>query len=233
MVGPLSDDDRRFARWCAEGQVPDLVILGELRARVYEREPPGPDRDAMLAALWSLHPADVRELDAFRDRGRVKLHLIMYACAMAYRISETGERYDPANPDHDPEDYREVDPKAAGMAQYLGRVWLAMDPAALREDGAREAQRVAQMGTAEQRIEVLRILPALGLPRSVTATVADAWGVPLAALAEALDTDVMEWDVRLPHGESTTEVARTPGSTPEPHGESTTSAAGPAQSGDC
>jgi hypothetical protein len=195
MVDPLTDEDRRFARWCAEGQVPDGVILGELRARVYERMPPGPDRTAALQALWSLHPEDVRELDAFRDRGRVKLHLVMYACAMAYRVNEAGERYEPANPDHDPEDFRDVDPKAAGMAQYLGRVWLSMDPAALREDGAREAQRVAELGTAEQRIEVLRILPALGLPRAVTASVAEAWGVPIAALAEALDTDVAEWDV--------------------------------------
>lgn len=172
----LAHDERQRAREAAEGQVPDDVILGALRADVYETLPPGHGREMMLASLWVMEPGDVRELDSFRDRGRMRLQLVMYACAMAYQLNARKDRLDPANPLHDPSDFAEVDAKAAGMAQYLGRVYLTVDPSALREDAAREAQRYAAMSTTEQRHEVLRLLPALGLDPSAVASVGQAWG---------------------------------------------------------
>jgi hypothetical protein len=173
----LSPEHRSAAREAAEAQVPDLVILGALRADVYESTEPGPERDAMLAVLEAMAPEDTLELDAFRDRGRTRLQLVMYACALAYRINADKRRFDPANPEHAPEDFTEVDPKAAGMAQFLARTYLALDPSVLREDAAREAQRMASLGSAEQRAEVIGILPMLGLSRETTAAVAREFGL--------------------------------------------------------
>lgn len=179
---PLDDRQRIVARQAAESQAPDLAILGALRADIYETTEPGLHRDSQLALLEAMHPADVREMDAFRDRGRVRLHLVMMACAMAYALNERKERYDPDihGSWEDPavrERFTEVDPKAAGMAQYCARLWLAIDPAVLREEAGREAQRMAELGTAELKAEVLTILPMLGISAEMTATVGRAMGL--------------------------------------------------------
>jgi hypothetical protein len=177
MTRPLTPEHRSAARESAEAQVPDLVILGALRADVYETTEPGPERDAQLALLEALHPDDSLELDAFRDRGRNRLQLVMYACALAYKLNAEKRRYDPANPEHVPDDFAEVDPKAAGMAQFLARIHLVVDPSVLREDAAREAQRMSSLGSAEQRAEVITILGALGFSEETITAVAREAGL--------------------------------------------------------
>ena len=177
MTRPLTPEHRSAARESAEAQVPDLVILGSLRADVYETTEPGPERDAQLAFLEAMHPDDSLELDAFRDRGRNRLQLVMYACALAYKINAEKRRYDPENPEHvmNEAEFSEVDPKAAGMAQFLARIHLVVDPSVLREDAAKEAQRMASLGSAEQRAEVITILGALGFSEeSITAVAREA-----------------------------------------------------------
>lgn len=181
FLRPLDPRQRAIARQAAESQAPDPAILGSLRADVYETTEPGAERDALLELLTAMHPDDCRELDDFRDRGRVRLHMVMWACAMAYVLNDRAERYNPEihgewddMPQEEREKFREVDPKAAGMAQYCARLWLAIDPAVLREEAAREAQRYAEMGNAEMKAEVLTVLPALGMSPEQVKTVG-AW----------------------------------------------------------
>ena len=184
LLRPLDARQRAIARQAAESQAPDPAILGSLRAEVYETTEPGLHRDTLLSLLEAMHPDDTRELDAFRDRGRVRLHMVMMACAMAYALNDRKERYDPElhgpwedMPQEMRERFAEVDPKAAGMAQYCARLWLAIDPAVLREEAGREAQRFAELGTQEMKAEVLTILPMLGLSQEMTATVGRAMGL--------------------------------------------------------
>lgn len=179
---PLSPADLRLAREAAEAQTPDSVILGSLRARVRKAIPRGPVLDSMLAGLQMLHPTDQDDLDDFRDDGRRKLQAVLYAAALAYALNEQAERYDADNPEHANQAFVEVDGKQVASAQFLCRFILAIDPATLKEEAQREAERIANMSAGEQRGLALKILSHVGVPDEEVARVANVMGVQLQAV---------------------------------------------------
>lgn len=173
---PLPREARLRARQMAEAHASDSHILGALRADVYDSTEPGSTRDLMLATLEVMHPDDHRELRAYRDRGMARLHLVMYACAMSYAINERKERYDGEL--HASEDgFAEVDAKAASMAQFLGRVFLAVDPESLHEEARAAAQRLSEMSSDEQLVTWLQVGRRLGLSDEMAAEVGRSVGL--------------------------------------------------------
>lgn len=176
----LSKAHRALARDAAEAQVPDSVILGALRARARQRHRTGTKAlAAALADLHLLHAEDVAELDDFRDLGREKLQLVMFACALAYAIDGEAQRFDAGNPDHKARegDFALVDAKQASMAQFMGRTFLVVDPSHLREEAGREARRFAEMSETDRRAELLRILPHLGVPADLIDQISQRFGL--------------------------------------------------------
>lgn len=179
---PLAADERKRAREMAEAHAPDSVILGALKADVYDSVPIGPARDAMLMALECMHPEDHRELNAYRDRGRARLHLVLYACAMSYRINQSKERLDLAGPDAREEEFAEVDAKSASTAQFLGRVLLTMDPDALKEEAQAEAERFARMSEDEKQRAWMQIGSAMGVDNETIRHVGERLGFTMSVV---------------------------------------------------
>lgn len=175
----LSSEALSLARAAAEEQTPNSVILGSLRAQLRRTMERGPVLDAALATLHILHPDDVADLDDFRDDGRRKLHAVLYAAALAYALNRHAVRFDPDNPEHDPEDFAEVDGKQLAGAHFLGRYVLAIDPSALKEEAQREAERIAGMSTREQRELALQVLTAAGFPDEEIERLASSVGLEL------------------------------------------------------
>jgi hypothetical protein len=173
----LTPERRRTARQMAEAHTPDSVILGALRADVYDSTEPGLFRDECLAALQVMHPDDVAELGAYRDRGRARLHLVLYACAMSYQLNPRKERLDLAPEGADTSSYDEVDAKAASAAMFLARVVLALDPKVFREEAEKEAARFASMSDDEKRLAWLRIGAEFGVDDETTAEVGARLGL--------------------------------------------------------
>lgn len=160
---PLPHESRLRARQMAEAHASDAQILEALRADVYDSTPPGPTRDLMLSTLQVMHPEDHRELCAYRGRAIVQLHMVLWACAMQRSLNDAKERHDPELHGDDAAGFEEVDPKAASVAQFLGRVFLAMDADALHEEARAKAQEAAEMSTEDQRRMWLRVGLRLGL----------------------------------------------------------------------
>jgi len=176
----LSKNHRALARDAAEAQVPDSVIMGALRARARKAHKNGTKAlTVALRDLQVLHSEDIAELDDFRDLGREKLQLVMFAAALAYAIDGEAQRYNPEDPEHAKreDDFAVVDAKAASMAQYMGRVFLVVDPSHLREEVGREARRFAEMSETDRRAELLRILPHLGVPADLIQEISQRFGL--------------------------------------------------------
>jgi len=174
----LAHDILAQARRYAEAQAENGTILGALRAEVRRQFDDPAERRKAVAVLQVLHDDDQEELSDFRDYGRARVQLFLYAAVMGRRLNADLEER------AEEEGGALAEPQQLSAGMFFIKAFCVEDPAKVQAEAEAMVSRMEQMSESEQVAAIAQMALAHGLGLDTLTEMARQKGLRLVEAGE-------------------------------------------------